>query len=219
VKNKTLWSLLAAAAVVVVFAGVLAHHYIADRPSAPPTTISAAAPPAINGNVLPQPRTLTPAVLVDDDGNPFVNADFAGHWSLVYFGYTYCPDVCPLALVELASVKKSLAERMPDVAVEYYLVSVDPARDTPERLHAYVTYFDRGFHGLTGSLPDLTRFATETGSLFLIPEGQETTNYLISHSTNVTVLDPDGKLAAVITPPHEPATVAADFAKIVASRD
>jgi len=61
--------------------------------------------------------------------------------------------------------------------------------------------------------------ATETGSLFLTPEGQDTANYLISHSTNVTVLDPDGRLAAVITPPHEPATVAADFAKIVASRD
>ena len=64
----------------------------------------------------------------------------------------------------------------------------------------------------------MTRFATETGSVFLIPEEQDTANYLISHSTNVTVLDPDGKLAAVITPPHEPASVAADFTKIVAYR-
>jgi len=106
---------LAAAAAVVTFAGALAYRFIADRSSAPLPAISPAAPPAINGYVLPQPRTLTPAVLVDDDGNPFVTAHFAGHWSLVYFGYTYCPDVCPLALVELASVKKSLAERMPDV--------------------------------------------------------------------------------------------------------
>ena len=199
--------MLALTALLAVSAGVLVQRYFTGRASGPP--------PAINGYMLPTPRALTPAALVDDRGKPFSMADFAGHWSFVYFGYTYCPDVCPLALVELAGVKKRLAERMPNVETEYYLVSVDPARDTPQRLHDYVAYFDPEFHGLTGPVPDLTRLATETGSVFLIPEGQGKDNYVVNHSSNVIVLDPDGKLAAVITPPHTPEGVATDFGKIV----
>jgi len=202
--------LFAAAALVAVAAGFFVQRHLATRPPPPP--------PEVNGYVLPMPRALSPAMLIDDRGEPFAMTDFAGHWTFVYFGYTYCPDVCPLALVELASVKKKLAERLPDVDAEYYFVSVDPARDTPERLHDYVVYFDPEFHAVTGEVADLQRFANETGSVFLIPEGQSEEGYLVSHSSNVIVLDPEGNLAAVITPPHEPDGIADDFAKIVAYR-
>ena len=84
---------------------------------------------------------------------PFRSADFAGHWSFLYFGYTYCPDVCPLTLVELASLEGQLAAERPAARIEYYLVSVDPQRDTPARLREYVAYFDPELprsHGLAG---------------------------------------------------------------------
>lgn len=173
-------------------------------------------PPQIGGYVLPEPQALPAVALVDEHGRTFGPADFAGHWSFVYFGYTYCPDVCPLTLVKLADLKKRLAQTLPGTAAEYYLISVDPARDTPDRLRDYVTYFDPGFHGLTGGVPDLTSLAQATGSVFFVPEGQSQDTYLVSHSSNITLLDPKGRLYAVFTQPQEPAQLAADFAAIVA---
>jgi len=175
-------------------------------------------PPAIGGYLLPKARELPLVALVDDGGAEFEASNFAGHWSFLYFGYTYCPDVCPLSLVELAAAKKMLALELPDEAVEYYLVSVDPARDTPARLREYVTYFDPDFHGLTGSPAALEELASATGSVFFVPDDQSDDNYLVSHSSNLVLLDPDGRLAAVLTPPHGPQQVAADFAVAVGYR-
>jgi protein SCO1/2 len=172
--------------------------------------------PEIGGYVLPVPKALPPVALVDEHGQPFAPANFAGHWSFLYFGDTYCPDVCPLTLIELKSVKERLAAESPGTAAEYYLVSVDPARDTPERLQEYVTYFDPSFHGLTGSVPDLMRLAELTGSVFFVPEGQKSDSYLVSHSSNIALLGPDGRLCAVFTAPHEPAQLAEDFGKVLA---
>jgi protein SCO1/2 len=154
--------------------------------------------------------------LVDERGEAFAPPAFAGHWSFLYFGYTYCPDVCPLTLVELAALKKQLATELPSERSEYYLVSVDPQRDTPERLREYVAYFDPAFHGLTGSPAALAAFAAATETLVDVPAGQDSENYLVSHSSNVVLLDPQGALRAVFTPPHDPAQLAADFAKVAA---
>jgi protein SCO1/2 len=205
--QRSSW-ILPVAAVAAALIGAAAALYWSHGRQAPP--------PQINGYVLPTPQALPAVSLVDEQGHAFVPADFAGHWSFLYFGYTYCPDVCPLALIELAALKKRLAEEQQRAATAYYLVSVDPARDTPERLHEYVTYFDPSFHGLTGSVPDLTLLAKQMGSVFFIPQGQKTDSYLVSHSSNVALLDPDGKLCAVFTSPHEPKQLATDFAKVLA---
>jgi protein SCO1/2 len=174
--------------------------------------------PKIGGYVLAEPRALPAVALVDEHGSAFGPADFAGRWSFLYFGYTYCPDVCPLTLVELATLKKALAEQLPGTRTDYYLVSVDPARDTPERLREYVTYFDPGFHGLTGPIDDLRALAQQTGSVFLVPEGQSEDGYLVSHSSNIALVDPAGHLAAVFTTPHAPKQLADDFGRIVEYR-
>jgi protein SCO1/2 len=176
----------------------------------------AAPPPEINGYVLTPPRALPALELLDEHGEAFASRAFTGHWSFLYFGYTYCPDVCPLTLVELAALKKQLAAELPGERSEYYLVSVDPNRDTPERLREYVAYFDPAFHGLTGSPDALATFAAATETLVDVPEGQDTENYLVSHSSNVLLLDPQGALRAVFTPPHHPPQLAADFTKVVA---
>ncbi len=176
-------------------------------------------PPQISGYVLPEPRPLPNVALVDDAGASFAPADFAGHWSFLFFGYTYCPDVCPLTLVELANLKALLAAQLPDEATAYYLVSVDPGRDTPARLREYVAYFDPAFRGLTGSLDALHELAQSVGSVFFVPEGQASDAYLVSHSSSIVLLAPDGKQYAVFTAPHDPARLAADFAAIAAYRD
>jgi protein SCO1/2 len=208
-KSQRFWLLGATAVVGAAFGVTLAIHLLRG---------SAAPPPSIGGYVLPEPRALPAVELIDDHGMSFTPPGFVGHWSFLYFGYTYCPDVCPLALIELASLKKTLGSELPDEPVEYYLVSVDPARDTPERLREYVAYFDPSFHGLTGSPADLMQLAERTGSVFFVPDDQTGDNYLVSHSSNVVLLDPDGRLHAVFTPPRNPAQLATDFAKIVARR-
>lgn len=173
-------------------------------------------PPEIGGYVLAEPRTLPSVELVDEHGQQFRTADFAGHWSLLYFGYTHCPDVCPLALLEFASLKKELATRALADPIEYYLVSVDPRRDTPERLRAYVTYFDPSFHGITGPEDALALLARATDTVFLVPEGQQDgDNYLVSHSSNAVLLNPDGAVHAVFAPPRTPAQLATELAAVV----
>jgi protein SCO1/2 len=176
---------------------------------------SASAPvPEIGGYVLPEPRALPDVELVDEQAAAFPPANFRGSWSFLYLGYTFCPDVCPLALVELATLKRDLATEIPGAKFEFYLVSVDPQRDTPERLREYVKYFDPAFHGLTGSLAALRALADATSSVFFVQEGQGSENYLVDHSSNVILLNPAGELHAIFTPPHTPQQLAADFARI-----
>jgi protein SCO1/2 len=195
--------------VIAVAAGASARLWRASRHAPAP-------PPEIGGAVLPVPRALTAFELVDADGRPFAAHDFAGHWSFVYFGYTDCPDACPLAMVELTRLKRLLAEQGVAAATEYYFVSVDPERDTPERLGEYVRYFDPAFHGLTGTPEALAAFARDAGAVFFVPPGQDEHAYVVSHSSSITLLDPDAKIHAVFTAPHDPEALARDFAKIAA---
>jgi protein SCO1/2 len=201
------------AAVVTAFGlGVwLSARFASDRDDALPTL------PAldIGGFVLPEPRPLGGFELVDHEGKPFRASDFEGAWSFLYFGYTYCPDVCPLTLLELAGLKERLAESCENLTDRYYLVSVDPKRDTPARLRDYVTYFDPEFRGLTGALEEIDKLTTQVGAIYSYPEGQEAENYLVGHSSTVTLIDPNGRYHGVFTTPHTAASMAADFPKIL----
>jgi len=128
--------------------------------------------------------------LVDDAGKPFTPADMKGKWTLLYFGFTFCPDVCPTTLALLSQFYKELP---PEFAADTQiaLVSVDPARDTPEKLHDYVQYFNPSFRGVTGEFLDLQKFATSMNVPFTkVPGGGD--NYLVEHSGNVVLLNPDG---------------------------
>jgi protein SCO1/2 len=191
-----------AAAAIGVAAGLHFHQRVEE-------------PLAIGGYVLERARTLPAIELVDESAAPFRTGDFAGHWSLLYFGFTYCPDVCPLTLVELARAKELLTAEQRGERVEYYFVSVDPQRDTPARLREYVAYFDTAFRGLTGSAGALAELARATETVFEVPEDNDSDNYLVSHSSNVVVLDPSGAVYAVLTPPHGAARLAADLTKIL----
>ena len=195
------------AAVLAIAVGIGAGLWRKAAP-APPTEIG--------GYVLPTAKPLGAIELIDDRGAKFAAQGFSGHWSFLYFGYTYCPDVCPLTLVELAEVKKKLATRTPSAVSSVYFVSVDPQRDSPERLHEYVTYFDPDFHGLTGDIGQITALASSIGAVFFVPPGQDEKSYLVSHSSSIALLEPSGGLRAVFTAPHDAEQVAADFAKIYA---
>src|SRR2546425_9813610 len=107
--------------------------------------------PEIAGFVYPEPKTISPFKLTEHNGSSFDLDALKGKWSFVYFGYTYCPDVCPTTLAELSRAQKLLEDAGLDAGTQYVFVSVDSQRDTPRRLGEYVGFFNRKFVGATGS--------------------------------------------------------------------
>jgi protein SCO1/2 len=145
----------------------------------------------VNGlYLLETPRNFGELSLVDHHGEPFDRASLQGHWTMVFFGFTHCPDVCPTTM---AFMDKFMAElegtEVEDT--EVVLVTVDPARDTVEQLAAYVPYFNKEFTGVTGEFLDVHRFATALNTPFRKVPGQDE-NYQVDHSANVVLINPRG---------------------------
>ena len=111
-------------------------------------------------------------------------------------------------------MQKKLAERQLDNDVDYMLISVDPKRDTPQRLAEYVPYFNPKFYGATGDPQAIAQVARQFGVAYDFPEGQEGEDYPVGHSSFVFLTDPDAQLRAILSPPHTPDGIVADFIKI-----
>lgn len=175
--------------------------------------IAGPGPEPTGGYVLDQPRPLPAFELVDERGESFTHLDFQGHWSLLYFGFTFCPDICPSALGVMAQVKREL-DSVEGLDDRYYLVSVDPDRDTPERLAEYVTYFDPAFRGVTGAFDQLDLVTRAAGAVYKVPEAPQSDDYLVAHSSTLTLIDPQGRIHAIFTSPFDPAAIARDFQRL-----
>jgi protein SCO1/2 len=155
--------------------------------------------------VLPEPRPLAPKGLLDTNGQPFDVSDLEDRWTFVFFGYTSCPDVCPIAMSALAQVERKLAEEGDeDLAATFsgLLVSVDPDRDDQATLARYVTAFSPRFSGVRGDLESLADFASQVNAAFMKVPGQGD-DYLVDHTGNIVVINPAGEYHAFIRMPHE----------------
>jgi protein SCO1/2 len=200
IRSKTLVLLLLGA--IALGSGI----WLGQRLIQPPT------PPEIDGIHLEQSLQLPDFELVHESGRPFTAADFRGRWTFVYFGYTYCPDACPMALGQLNVVDRALAESGNGGSTGYLLISVDPRRDTPERLAEYTKFFNPKFEGATGESSELEKLTRALGVLYRVPENpDDPDNYLVDHSSTVLLINPDGALQAVFTPPQDPSTMTADY--------
>jgi protein SCO1/2 len=131
-------------------------------------------------------------VLLRDDGSTFRLSGMRGKIVLLFFGYTSCPDVCPTTLAELNQAFKQLGAEAERVQVVF--VSVDPQRDTPERIQQYVNHFNPRFIGLSGSETALTKIWKEYGVFREIVEGTSALGYIVNHTARVTLIDGDGNL-------------------------
>ena len=145
----------------------------------------------INGlYILDTPRNIGELQLIDHHGQAFTRERLQGKWTLVFFGFTYCPDICPTTLAFLNEFVGQLeGTEVEDTAV--VMVSVDPARDSVEQLATYVPYFNADFTGVTGEFLDIHRFATALNTPFRKVPGQDE-NYLVDHSANVVLINPRG---------------------------
>lgn len=167
----------------------------------------------VNGAIVfDNPRIIEPFSLIDHHGNGFNLDNLEGQWTLMFFGFTHCPDICPVTLAKLAEVYKKLNS---DIAehTQVVLVSVDPARDTPEKLAQYVTYFNSDFIGVTGEFLQIMQFTQNVNVAFRkVMLGED---YTVDHTGNIVVVNPNGHYHAFIKPPFELARLISVYQSMV----
>jgi len=164
--------------------------------------------------VLSEPMAIPSFTLTDHHGQPFTEQSLRGQWTFMFFGYTYCPDICPTTLTILGQVDKLLQDAK--VRPRFIFVSVDPLRDTTAKLAEYVPYFNPEFRGVTGSKEQIQILTQPLGIYYKRSQDSETNeNYLINHSSSILLIEPQVRLRALISPPHDAATIATDYQKII----
>ncbi len=149
------------------------------------------AAPSFNGTVIDPPRA-APDFILDSDHGPVKLADFQGKFVLLYFGYSYCPDVCPTTLSDMKRVVSRLdpqAER-----VQGIYISVDPRRDTPIRMGEFSRFYHPSFIGLSGTPEAISQTASAYGIIYRYNDDESTSNYTVDHTSRITVIDPQGRI-------------------------
>jgi protein SCO1 len=193
----TRWLLVGAAAAAAAVAGFSLAVRL-EHPS----------PQLASGTWLPQPRPIADFRLLDTRSRAFTRRELAAGPTLVFFGFTHCPDVCPTTLLKLAQIKQDAA--LPRVRVLF--ISVDPQRDTPPLLAAYLHAFDPRFEGLTGDPQAISALAANFGvavNRVELPGG----DYTMDHSAVVFLVDDGARIAAIFTPPLDARALSADLAR------
>lgn len=166
----------------------------------------------INGaRVFDNPRVLSEFKLQDQNGKPFTLASLEGKWSLVFFGFSHCPDVCPTTM---AMLNQWYATLEPDITedTQVVMVTVDPARDTEKVLSEYVPYFNSEFTGVRGEFLDTKRFANQLNVAFnKVLQGD---SYSIDHSAHIALINPQGHYYGFFKPPFDPARLKLTYLSI-----
>ncbi len=172
-------------------------------------------PQELAGVLRPAPRPLQPFVFKEQTGKLYTQADLEGKWTFLFFGYTYCPDICPTTLTVLSSLTghlQSQPESSKDVQVVF--VSVDPQRDKPELLDKYLSYFHDDFIGITAGQEKTRVFADQFGAMFFKEQEMGPDNYLMAHASSIYLVSPGVEIVASFSPPHDPGTIASQFQAI-----
>lgn len=195
---------------LILWIGIMVLTLLVMSPSEPPTDNP------LGAVLRPDPRPLKSFALVDQHNQPFTIDQLAGRWSFVFFGYTYCPDICPTTLTILVSLYAELEKQGfgPD---EYQIVfvSVDPERDSPEHIANYLAFFDNRLIGATGEPDALLAFAKQFGAMFFKEEANSDGNYLVAHTGSIFLTSPRATVTAAFSPPHQPRSIADLFQQIV----
>lgn len=151
-------------------------------------------PHTFHGTVIQSPEPSFDFNLTSSSGDVSLS-DYRGKLVLIYFGYTFCPDICPATLANVGQALRDLGTQADDIQV--IMVSLDPERDTPEKLSKYVSQFHRSMIGVTGSKEQLDEVTSLYGIFYQIAEGSDATGYLIDHTATLLVLDREGYLKLV----------------------
>tara|TARA_R110002073_G_scaffold198795_1_gene357973 strand:- start:556 stop:1245 length:690 start_codon:yes stop_codon:yes gene_type:complete len=185
----------------------------------------------IGATIYPDPRPISDFRLLDQAGEFFTKEYLQGHWNLVFFGFTHCPDICPLTMAELKQFYEN-----PDLdrleKPRIFLVTVDPLRDNPASMAAYLENYNSQFIGLSGDPEAIALLASELyvaygeapeGAIAMnhehddaLPQDREDDgNYLIEHSGHIAVINPSGEYVAVLRAPHRDRDLVTAYREIV----
>ncbi|MDE0006603.1 MAG: SCO family protein [Rhodospirillaceae bacterium] len=170
-------------------------------------------PPPVAATLLEPPLELPEVSLTDKTGETFTTELLNGRFNLLFFGFTHCPDICPLTLAVLA--RMGVEWNTPHIDVpQVVFVSVDPARDDAERIDNYLGHFDPAFQGVTGPREAMDPWLKALGVAVHVDPHAEGEPYTVTHNSTVYVVGPGSELIAVFSPPHDSAVIAADFLRI-----
>ncbi|KRG68908.1 SCO family protein [Pseudoxanthomonas dokdonensis] len=186
-----------------------AQHWLAPAPS------KAALPQTRAVTLFPQSREVPAFSLRQSDGTQLTAGELKGHWTLVFLGFTSCPDVCPTTLAELAQAQKQWTALPESIRPRLLFVSVDPERDDPAKVGEYAHAFHPDTLAATADVPALENFAKSLGFVFIKVPGkhfdENPRDYSMDHSSGIAVLDPQGRQAGLIRAPLDPVAIAADM--------
>jgi protein SCO1/2 len=197
---------IASVAIIAIVTGILTMSRLLSPPPLPRTA-----------TMLPATTELAEFSLLDQDGAAFTRSSFEGRWNLVFFGFTHCPDVCPLTMQVLASARQQMVDEGRQELPRIVLVSVDPERDTAEVLGQYVAHFGDDTIGVSGELSELRKLTDGLG-IFFEKSGLNGDSYSVDHSAVVIVVDPDGRFHSLFGAPHIAENFAHDLPIIMSAR-
>ena len=202
--SRTQITVFVLVAIVALVLGLTVNKVLTSKGQGDPTVLLDA------GIVLlPQSRSLPELSLINQDGQAVAIDQLKDQWSLLFFGYTFCPDICPATLAQLRQLQGQLPpETLAKLRI--VLVTVDPNRDTPEQLKKYLDYFDAGFIGLTGEQATIQKLANGV-SIPFIPADTSKENYTVDHSGNLVLIGPDGRQRGFIRAPINNTKLAAQL--------
>ena len=170
-------------------------------------------PPPVVATLLEPPLQLPEVTLADKADGVFTQEQLHGQFNLLFFGFTHCPDICPLTLAVLARMNAEWNTPHIDVP-QVVFVSVDPARDDPGQINTYLGHFDPAFQGVTGPRQAMDPWLKALGVVVHADPHAEGEPYNVIHNSTVYVVGPGAELIAVFSPPHDAAVIAADFLRI-----
>lgn len=168
--------------------------------------------------VFSQPRMIAPFSLKSTTGNPFTLQDLKGKYSLIFFGFTHCPDLCPTTLAMLNQSYKTLESANLKMLPQIIFISVDPERDTVEKMKTYLSSFNKSFIGATGSQKQIDTLTQEMNVIYAkVAQAGDSENYTIDHSGTIILVNPQGQFYGVFTMPHDPQKIASDMKVLLSS--
>lgn len=189
--------------IAIALISLVAGTFLSQKFYAPNSVAVTQTQTGIRGMLWPNPKTMADFELTDQENQTFTLDSLKGHWSIMFFGFTHCPDVCPTTMALLNSVVKDIpADKKPRVI----FVSVDPDRDTHEKLKDYLTYFNPEFIGLTGAEENLSVLTKQLGILVQkIPDenSADESDYIMDHSASILLFNPDANMVGIFSSPHD----------------
>ncbi|MFZ0219394.1 MAG: SCO family protein [Candidatus Aquirickettsiella sp.] len=172
--------------------------------------------PPIAGTNIDRPQLLPEFHLIDGHDKPFTNHNLKNHFSLLFFGFTHCQGICPLTLSMLTQLYKELkAEKL--LLPQVIFITLDPRRDTPKVIGSYVKAFNPNFIGVSGPSMGIQQLSKQMGVVYIQTQQSKTSenNYQLDHSGTLYLINPEGKLSAIFSPPHDEASIKQDYKNLV----